>query len=224
MTDELTGITRLLHLSDSAAPVGAYAHSFGMEGMCQLGIINDTKSLERFLKRDVAASLLNVELPLTKLAHSAATGEDWQHVHTLDALSIATRPTQQLREATTRIGKHQWQLYQKTGGDKVDIHFEHHQSPVVLGTIYALENVPLQHGLISLTYQTYSCLVQAALKLLPLGPSTAQQLLMDSVRTLTSQFDSFLYTTTEDNIGFFNPLWDIGASKHETASARLFIS
>ena len=33
----------MLHFSDSALPVGAYAHSFGLEGMCQDGVVRDVR-------------------------------------------------------------------------------------------------------------------------------------------------------------------------------------
>ena len=50
-----------------------------------------------------------------------------------------------------------------------------------------------------------------------------QELLHDAMTTIQIQLKSAKGVSTED-IGSFNPVWDIGAAKHEHAPARLFIS
>ncbi|MGB2403221.1 MAG: urease accessory protein UreF, partial [Akkermansiaceae bacterium] len=57
-------LARVLHFSDSALPVGAYAHSFGLEGVCQMGLVHDKETLRTFLNRDVSTALVHVDLPL----------------------------------------------------------------------------------------------------------------------------------------------------------------
>ena len=50
-----------------------------------------------------------------------------------------------------------------------------------------------------------------------------QQLLHGALEALSDHLDTAAQTP-EDEIGSFNPVWDIGAAQHETADARLFIS
>jgi urease accessory protein UreF len=92
-----------------------------------------------------------------------------------------------------------------------------------MGIICANEGVPVMPALWSLAYQTHSALLQAALKLLPIGPAASQQLLHAAMHALTPALPKTL-DLPEEAWGSFNPVWDIGASQHETAAARMFIS
>ncbi|MGJ8657719.1 MAG: urease accessory protein UreF [Akkermansiaceae bacterium] len=224
-TESYEWIARVLHFSDSALPVGAYAHSFGLEGACQLNIVHDKETLRTFLNRDVTTALTQVDLPLVAHAHSAALDQNIDLLHQLDQTSYALRPTRQLRNAATRIGKQQASLYHKTWSqeDNLISNLPHTQSPVVLGAIMAYENAPVTAALWSTAYQTFSALLQAALKLLPIGPAATQELLHGAMLNIKPHFQTALKTTI-DQMGSFNPLWDIAASRHEHAPARLFIS
>ena len=216
-------VARLLHFSDSALPVGAYAHSFGLEGVCQMGTIHDADSLDQFLKRDVSHALRTIDLPLVAHTHGAAMDGAFDELARLDQLSWALRPTRQLREAASKIGRQQWLLYQRTWNEDLTLSLPHYQSPTVLGVICANEGIPVTAALYSMAYQTFSALLQAALKLLPLGPRMTQQLLHGALEALAEHLEAAAQTP-EDEIGSFNPVWDIGAAQHETADARLFIS
>jgi len=216
-------ISRLIHFSDSASPVGAYAHSFGLEGVCQIGVVHNADTLAQFLKRDVAHALRTIDLPLLARAHRAAMDSAHEELKRLDQLSWALRPTKQLRDAASKIGRQQWRLYRNTWNGQFDLQLPHDQSPIVLAVISVQEGIPVEPALQSLAYQTYSALLQAALKLLPVGPTMTQKLLQEALQALLPHLKE-ANRIPEDDIGSFNPVWDIGAAQHETAPARLFIS
>lgn len=218
-------IARILHFSDSALPVGAYAHSFGLEGVCQLGIIHDKETLGTFLNRDITHALAQVDLPLVSLAHAATMDNDESLLQQLDQLSYALRPTRQLREAASSIGKQQAKIYQNTWEKMSNLHSKlpHKQSPIVLGMLLAHEGAPVTAALWSTAYQTFSALLQAALKILPIGPAATQELLHSAMENIKAHFPTIL-TLGIDDLGSYNPIWDIAASRHEHAPARLFIS
>ncbi|MGJ8677251.1 MAG: urease accessory protein UreF [Akkermansiaceae bacterium] len=220
---EFDWIARVLHFSDSALPVGAYAHSFGLEGVCQMGIVHDKETLRRFLKRDVTTALTHIDLPLTAHAHDAAIDGNTKLLKELDQLSFALRPTRQLREAASRIGRQQANIYSKTWAGFEEMDLPHQQSPIVLGALYAQEKAPVMAALWSMAYQTFSALLQAALKLLPIGPAATQEILHDALKNISSQLELAKNLPLND-IGSFNPIWDIAASQHEHTAARLFIS
>ena len=222
-----TWLPVLLHFSDSALPVGAYAHSLGLEGLCQTGAIHDEASLRKFFHRDVLHALVSVDLPLIARAHRAALDGDGSAVRHWDSTSLALRPTRQLREAASKIGRQQWLLYEKTWQSEDSLAdrswFASFQAPVVLGVIFAERGVPVEGSLWAGAYQTYSALVQASLKLLPIGPGAGQKLLHETLEAIAPEFPDIL-AAPDDRLGTFNPLWDIAASRHERAAARMFIS
>ncbi|MDF1740378.1 MAG: urease accessory UreF family protein [Verrucomicrobiales bacterium] len=221
--NDFAWIAPLLHLSDSALPVGAYAHSAGLEGVVQMGMVRDAESLGRFLMRDVAHSLRQIDLPLVAKAHAAALDAREDELARLDRLSWALRPSRQIREATSTIGRQQLRVYGETWSEEKLLTLPHFQAPVVIGMIAAYSDIPVRGALLSLAYQTYSGLVQASLKLLPVGPQATQKLLHEALAGILPHLNDCL-NRSDDELGSFNPVWDIAASRHERAPARMFLS
>ncbi|MDB4687454.1 hypothetical protein OAE92_01565 [Akkermansiaceae bacterium] len=213
----------MLQFADSSLPVGSYAHSFGLEGLCQSGELRTGEDLRLFLLRDLRHSLISVDVPLMLRAYQAALDLDGERICHWDEVAWAMRPTKQLREAAGRIGRQTWQLYQKTWRELEGDHFRHYQVPIVSGVIFAERGVPQKAAYSTLVYQTFSTLVQSALKLLPIGPGAAQLILKDGLARMADEF-AVAAALTDEELGSFNPLWDIAASRHERADARLFIS
>ena len=58
-------LPQLLQISDSMFPTGAYAHSFGMEGAVQDGLINDEVEFQAFITEMVIPGLEKLEPPPT---------------------------------------------------------------------------------------------------------------------------------------------------------------
>ncbi|MDQ8191552.1 urease accessory protein UreF [Roseibacillus persicicus] len=215
----------VLPFADTAAPVGGYAHSYGLEGLVQDGAVRTLEEFCLFLRRDVWASLQKVDLPLMELTYAAAECEDWREVRALDELAWALRPTRQLREAAGKVGRQQWRLFQRTWGKDAEEPdcFAGYQAPVVAGVVFSARGVPCEGGVRILAYQTYSALLQSALKLLPVGPMAVQELLHEMMLLLENR-EQHSRPVRKEDLGIFNPLWDIAASRHERAEARLFLS
>lgn len=60
-----------LQLSDTFYPTGAYAHSFGLEGLVEQGVVRDRATLREFFLRSVEPALRQAELPLVIHAWAA---------------------------------------------------------------------------------------------------------------------------------------------------------
>lgn len=217
----------LLHFSDSVLPVGGYAHSFGLEGMVQMGMVTDIDSFRAFLLKDVWYGLAHVDLPLAQKAYRSVEKKEWDQLKELDETARALRPTKQLRSASARIGKQTFSVYQNTWQPenstlKKDC-FVDFQSAVVVGAIFAEQQIVLEDCLTAVAYQCYSTLLQASLKLLPMGPRSVQALLFESMQAVEKNL-AVVISLPEEQWGSYQPVWDIAASRHERASERLFIS
>src|SRR3569833_1065608 len=66
-----------LQSNDTFYPTGSYAHSFGLEGLVQAGLIVDRASLREFVFASAIPSLQHNELPIASLAWHAFAAEDW---------------------------------------------------------------------------------------------------------------------------------------------------
>ncbi len=219
----------LLQLSDSALPIGAYAHSLGFEGMVQLGAIHDAAGLERFLQRELLGSFAEVDLPLFRLSREALAAGDFDALTRLDQLSWAARPTAELRSASGRMGRQLVALSGQFLGEvpddwpKVEAALVRRQAVTVSAALHHFRGIPISASLPAIAWQALTGVAQAGLKLLHLGPSAIQGILARSGEAVASAVAASLLLG-EDEIGSFTPLWDIASSRHERAEARLFIS
>jgi len=122
----------LLQVNDSQFPSGAYAHSLGLEGLVQFGVVNSPDDVEKFLHQQVLPSLLAFELPFLAQAHEAAAQRDMRRLRELDDELDAWKLAAELRQASRQIGSRRLALIRKL-------------EPSSLLETYVVENAPCHH-------------------------------------------------------------------------------
>ena len=221
----------LLQASDSLYPTGAYAHSFGLEGMVDAGVVKDRETLRRFLLTTVLPTLRNVELPLAAHAWAAFGRPDWPKVGELCRLAAALRAPRETRQASLAIGRQRAELLAQVQGAPLAQEFVHRAAdggwPHAAALSTALEarvhGAPLPAVLAATCYAALAGVVAAAMKVLRLGQNAAQKLLTEALALCPAMVDGAALVPV-DEIGWFNPWLDVAAARHETSAARLFIS
>jgi urease accessory protein len=216
-------LPRLLQSSDSFFPSGSFAHSFGLEGMTQLGVVRDPESLGQFLETFVLPVLEHVELPFVALAFEAAARADVDRLRELNARYGAMKSTRELREASARIGAQRLGILRELSPHPLLERLQEMHAALVFGMQCALAGAPVVAALSAYYYQTLAAFVSASIKLIRIGHLGCQKIL---TRCL-DQSDAVIERAqkiAEDDIGWFNPLLDIASARHEFAEARLFIS
>lgn len=221
----------LLQVSDSTYPTGAYAHSFGLEGLVEVGLVRDAESLETYLREHGLPALAHTELPYVKWAHEAGVARDLDAMCELDSEYHALRGARELREGGARIGAQrialaaeltpsEWTraLHQALEAGRWRAHL-----PVAFGALCAAVKTSVAEAVAAYTYQQLAGTMAAAMKLLRLGQRSAQgiltRLLAESVPAQAQAME-----LARDEIGWFTPGLDIASARHETAYTRLFIS
>ncbi len=224
-------IVGLLQAGDSFFPTGSYAHSFGLEGLVQEGVVRDRATLREFLFRSVLPSLRHVELPLAAHAWRAFGAEDWSGIRELVILSSALKAPQEIRAASVNIGRQRAELVALLRPHPLATEYLRRTAdggwPFAAAVSAALEGrvlgAPRVAVLSGVYYSSVASLLSAAMKVLRLGQNASQSLLTEALAAAPE-----IIATAEkipvDEIGWFNPWLDIAAARHETADSRMFIS
>ncbi len=221
----------LLQAGDSFYPTGSYAHSFGLEGLVQEGVIRDRATLREFLFRSVLPSLRQVELPLAAQAWQALGAEDWHRVGELCRLSAALKDPLEIRRATDNIGRQRAELVALLRPQALAEEYLRRAAaegwPFSAAVSAALEGralgAPRAAVLAGVYYASVASLLSAAMKILRLGQNAAQSLLTEVLAGAPAVIAA-AEKVPPDEIGWFNPWLDIAAARHETADSRMFIS
>jgi urease accessory protein len=224
-------IAGLLQAGDSFYPTGSYAHSFGLEGLVQEGVVRDRATLREFILRSALPALRQAELPLAAHAWRALGQPDWERVGELCVLSSALRTAAEARVASENIGRQRVELAALLHGHALAREYLDRSSrggwPHAAAVSAALEGrvlgAPLPAVLAGVTYASLAALLSAAMKLLRLGQNASQTLLAEALREAPALIAAAELVPFEE-IGWFNPWLDIAAARHATADARMFIS
>ena len=228
---EAAWLVSLLQAGDSFYPTGSYAHSFGLEGLVQEGVVRDRATLREFLFRAVLPALRHVELPLAAHAWQAFGVEDWSKIAELSQLSAALKAPQELRTASANIGRQRAELvsllrphplaaeYLRRAAES-GWPFSASVSAALEGRVHGAPQVAVLSGVY---YASVASLVSAAMKVLRLGQNASQSLLTETL-SAAPEVIAAAEKIPVDEIGWFNPWLDIAAARHETADSRMFIS
>ena len=221
----------LLQAGDSFYPTGSYAHSFGLEGLVQQGVVRDRATLRDFIFLSALPALRHTELPLAAHAWRAFGETNWPRIGELCVLSAALKTAREARAASENIGRQRAELMASLRVHPLAQAFLSrtsaenwpHSSAVSAALESCVLGAPLTAALAGISYTTLSALLSAAMKVLRLGQNASQSLLTEALSATPAIILAAEQTAFED-IGWFNPWLDIAAARHETADARMFIS
>ena len=228
---ETAWLTALLQANDSFYPTGSYAHSFGLEGLVQEGVIRDRATLREFLLRSVLPALRQTELPLAAQAWQALGLEDWTRVGELCHLSSALKAPRELRAAAENIGRQRAELAALLHPHPLAQEYlrraQAQSWPFSSAVSSALEGcvlgAPQAAVLSGVFYASVAAQLSAAMKMLRLGQNAVQSLLTEALAAAPAIIAAAEQVPFAE-IGWFNPWLDIAAARHEMADARMFIS
>lgn len=231
ISTEVGWLLGLLQTTDALYPTGAYAHSFGLEGMVDAGVVKDKETLRRFLLTSVLPTLRNVELPLAAHAWRAFGAGDWATIRELSVLASALRAPQETRLASQAIGRQRAELAANIHGAPLAQEYLRrvmagrwpHAAVLSVALEAHIHAAPLPAVLAATCYAAVAGVIAAAMKVLRLGQNSAQGLLTEAL-ALCPALVADASDLPLDEIGWFNPWLDIASARHETSAARLFIS
>ncbi len=226
-----TGSSRLpllLQLVSPTLPVGAYAYSQGLEQAVEWGWISDERSAHDWITGVLLSSLMTLDVPVLQRLALAWEQSDYAALCRWNAFLLACRETSELRAEDRNLGQALRRLLPALDVQGLaELQREH----ATLTPCYALGFTCVgSHWQIDIrTLATGYCWswvenqVMAALKLMSLGQTAGQRMLLSLGRLIDEHIDAALALPDAHITGSL-PGFAIASAAHETQFSRLFRS
>jgi urease accessory protein len=221
----------LLQLADSALPIGAFAHSFGVETLVSAGLLQvfDLQPfLQAWLEEAGVAEGVFCRTAWRLAGESGFSAKEWLELN--DCLS-ALKPARESRQASAVLGSNflravlavcPLRSLQQAEEESRSVSQPVHHS-CAFGLVSGALRLGEDRAVRAYLHQSVAGLISASLRLMPLGQTRAQQILWDLKPGLIESARSSAEFAVGDACCFL-PMLDWGAMEHSELSTRLFIS
>jgi urease accessory protein len=228
---------RLLHLADSAFPIGSLAHSFGLETLVDSGHLTVPLLRTFFHEYLEEAGVLEAVFcrAAFSLAQESAGNFDVRKWLELNDLLNALKPGREARAGSAALGENLLnavlavedlpvlQVALKSARDRRD----DRRTPVQHSLAFGLSAGALQldetRAIFAFLHQSIASLISACQRLMPLGQTSATRILWRLKPAIIEAAGRSAETSVE-GAACFTPLVDWGAMEHPSLTTRLFIS
>lgn len=214
-------LLKLMQLVSANLPVGGFSFSQGLESACDLGWIKDKVQTEQWLAVQIDQTLAFLEIPIFFRLYDAALNNGQGAIDYWNDYLLANRETQELYLADTAMGQALRRLILSL---EVPCSIT---NPCSFTALFALVasywNIDKHVAATGLAWTWLENQITAAAKLVPLGQTQAQQLIVGLQPNITQALD-VAKTIEDDQIGASLPALSIASSLHEHQYSRLFRS
>ncbi len=202
-----TALLRLLHLADSAIPIGGTPHSFGLETLADEGA----------LEPENVEIVLSEHLQETGALEAGFVRRSWKRddLWALSEEMNARKLARESREASLKLGRRFTALVNQLVQApllQTDLHY-----CIAFGAAGAFLGIPEDAVVLAYLNQSIAGLVSACQRLMPLGQVAAS-------RILWNLKPAIVQASLSEEALCFSPYLELASMRHGSLGTRLFIS
>jgi urease accessory protein len=220
----------LLSWMSPAWPVGAFAHSSGLEWAVEDGLVSDRATTEAWLADWIELGGGWTDAVLFAFTHRAVERGDAAAVAALADLALATQTTAERRLETTAQGGAFRRIARATAPTPALALLDHLEDealpyPIAAACLTAGHKAPLILALTAYLHAMVANMASAAQRLIPLGQTDGQRViaaLRERVRAVTARAATIDHSDPLAALGGGGFMADIASMAHETQYTRLF--
>jgi urease accessory protein len=216
----------LLQLASPGLPVGAYSYSEGLEMLLEKGIISDSASLKHWLEAELCYGAIRLDAAVMVRAQQSVTIDNIGKLCYWNLWLSAARETQELRTSSWQMGRSLSQLLGKLQPEVmpvVNAVGEPCNYAIAFGIAAAHWQINIKAALLAYLHSWASNLVTAGVKLIPLGQTAGQELLLH-LQPLIITAVSEILALEDDQLSCCSWGLSLASMQHETQYTRLFRS
>ncbi|WP_404784169.1 urease accessory protein UreF [Altericista sp. CCNU0014] len=228
-------LLRLLQLASSTLPVGAYSYSEGLEFLVESRCIDSAAALQDWMTQELRCGAMRMEAGVMLRACRVAKDRDGPALLAWNDWWSAARDTEELRLQSWQMGRSLLRLLldldDPMQGNRAD------KSWPILHELFAREcNFAIAFGIVAAAWQIEPTdallgylqswatnLTSAGIKLIPLGQTAGQQLLLNLEFAIHTSAEEILQLPDE-NLESCGWGLSLASMAHETLYSRLFRS
>lgn len=216
----------LLQLVSPALPVGAYSYSEGLEALVDRGVINRKETLENWIRQQLQYGSIRIEAAVMLRTYQSFRGEDLKAIAKWNAWLSAARETAELRQQSWQMGRSllkllielQPQLRSIAGAIDSSCNYA-----VAFGIAAACWQIAPQATIIGYLQSWAANLISAGVKLIPLGQTAGQQILLN-LRDLIIRAAQEILCLKDEQLSSCSWGLALASMAHQTQYTRLFRS
>ena len=220
-----SALLKLLQLSSPALPVGAYSYSEGLEFLVEAGKISNAAELEQWIVQELRCGAVRLEAAVMVRSFQASQAKEFDRLQFWNCWLSAARETEELRSQSWQMGRSLLRLFQ-------DLHPEYFVPPALtqecnfaigFGWVAAAWELDLDSAQLGYLLSWATNLVNAGIKLIPLGQTAGQRLLLQ-LQPSFEQAAQTILTLQDDDLDSCGWGLALASMAHETQYSRLFRS
>jgi len=214
---------RLWQLISPTLPIGSFCYSQGLEYAVEIGWVHDEKSSSEWILGQLKNNISMLDVPVFLRMYDAWKSQDIEQVQYWNDIVLAMRESSELYQQDCTLGQATSRFLE--GLDVKLPELDNDKLAFITVFSYAcqywsIDRLEAVHGLL---WSWCENQVAAAIKLVPLGQTSGQNILFNAIDSIILCIEKGLICEEED-IGQLAPGQAIASALHETQYSRLFRS